>query len=225
MTDTPDFRATVTLYWSFRSPYSYILLPRILELHERYRIAIDLRIVHPAAIRNPSYFARMDPLARPYFLMDSARAAAFLDLPFRRPVPDPIEQDPVTLAIAAAQPHALRLGRLGIAAVERARGLDFAREVSRLLWDGSVDGWNEGTNLADAAARAGLDLASLEAAVAADPARHDEALAANDRALRAAGHWGVPTMVFDGEAFFGQDRFDVLVWLLQQRGLVPRAAV
>lgn len=219
---TDDRALTVTLYWSFRSPYSYVLLPRILDLHDRYRVTIDLRIVHPAAIRNPSYFARMDPLARPYFLKDSARAAAFHNLPFRRPVPDPIEQDPVTLAIAPTQPHALRLGRLGIAAVEQGRGLEFAHEVSRLLWDGSVTGWNEGTHLADAAARAGLALSALEAAIAMGPARYDALLAENDRALRAAGHWGVPTMVFEGEIFFGQDRFDMLLWRLRQRGLALR---
>ena len=42
-----------------------------------------------------------------------------------------------------------------------------------------------------------------------------------DRAhgLRAAGHWGVPTMVFEGEPFFGQDRFDHLVWRMAQKGL------
>ena len=64
----------------------------------------------------------MDPLARPYFLKNSARAAAFHTLKFRRPVPDPIEQDPNTLAIAKEQPQARRLGRLGIAANERGKG-------------------------------------------------------------------------------------------------------
>jgi hypothetical protein len=29
-------------------------------------------------------------------------------------------------------------------------------------------------------------------------------------------------MVFKGEPFFGQDRFDVLVWRMQQRGLRER---
>ncbi|MEX0808365.1 MAG: DsbA family protein [Dongiaceae bacterium] len=221
-TDDPARTLTVTLYWSFRSPYSYVLLPRILDLREQYRVTVDLRIVHPAAIRNPSYFARMDPLARPYFLSDSARAAAFHDLPFRRPVPDPIEQNPVTLAIAPTQPLALRLGRLGIEAVEQKRGLEFAREVSRLLWDGSVNGWDRGAHLADAAARAGLDLHALEAAIAKDPAPYDARLTENDRMLRAAGHWGVPAMVFDGEIFFGQDRFDMLLWRLRQQGLAPR---
>jgi len=31
----------------------------------------------------------------------------------------------------------------------------------------------------------------------------------------------VPTLVFDGEPFFGQDRFELLVWRLEQRGLAP----
>jgi hypothetical protein len=29
----------------------------------------------------------------------------------------------------------------------------------------------------------------------------------------------VPTTVFEGEPFFSQNRFDVLVWHLRQRGL------
>ncbi|HZZ24276.1 MAG TPA: hypothetical protein VFE60_17575 [Roseiarcus sp.] len=44
----------------------------------------------------------------------------------------------------------------------------------------------------------------------------------NDRALREAGHWGVPAMVYEGEPFFGQDRFDMLVWRMKQRGLEQR---
>jgi hypothetical protein len=38
-----------------------------------------------------------------------------------------------------------------------------------------------------------------------------------------AGHWGVPTFVFEGEPYFGQDRMDLLLWRLRQRGLRPRA--
>lgn len=211
------------LYWSFRSPYSYIVLPRVLELRRAYDVRVEFRVVHPAAIRNPAYFARMDPLARPYFLRDSARCAAFQGMPFRRPVPDPIAQDPVTLAIAADQPLAHWLGRLGIAATDRGRGIEFAAEVAKLLWDGSVTGWDDGQHMAEATRRAGLDLSELEAAVAGHEDEHEERLDANDRALRAAGHWGVPTIVVDGEPFFGQDRFDLVLWRLKQRGLVSRS--
>ena len=210
---------SIELFWSFRSPYSYILLPRIVALERDFDLAVDLCVVHPAAIRNPAYFARMDQLARPYFMADSARAAAFHGLPFRRPIPDPISQDPVTLTIGRDQPLAVRLGRLGIAATERGNGLAFADQVSRLLWDGTVTGWDSGDHLEKATARAGLDLADLTALVAADPAHYDARLAENDALLRAAGHWGVPTMVFADEVFFGQDRFDVLLWRLGQAGL------
>ena len=210
------------LYWSFRSPYSYIALPRVVALARTHDVAVEMRIVHPAVLRNPAYFRTMNPLARPYFMLDSARAAAFHGLPFRRPVPDPVVQDPVTLTVAADHPLARRLGRLGIAAAARGRGLEFCDAVARLLWDGGTDGWDQGGHLAAAAAQAGLDLAELDAAVAADPDHHERVLDDNDRALRAAGHWGVPTFVFDGEPFFGQDRFDVLLWRLRQHGLAPR---
>lgn len=205
----------VTVFWSFRSPYSYIALPRLLALSKQFDVTLDMRIVHPAALRNPDYFRTMNSIARPYFLLDSARAAAFHGLPFRRPLPDPVTQDPVTLALAPEQPLARRLGRLGIAATERGRGFAFCLEVSRLLWDGQTSGWNEGGHLAQATLRAGLDLVQLESAVNADPAGHEKALALNDQALRTAGHWGVPTMVYKGEPFFGQDRIEMLIWRLE----------
>ncbi len=63
---------TVELYWSFRSPYSYIVLPRIIELQRRYEVASDLRIVHPAAIRNPGLLCPDGP-ARPALIRDGQR--------------------------------------------------------------------------------------------------------------------------------------------------------
>jgi 2-hydroxychromene-2-carboxylate isomerase len=63
----------------------------------------------------------------------------------------------------------------------------------------------------------------MDAAVAADAARYDAIIDANQRDLEAAGHWGVPTMVFEGEPFFGQDRIELLLWRMGQRGLTRRA--
>ena len=88
-----------------------------------------------------------------------------------------------------------------------------------MIWDGGTKNWHEGDHLARGAERAGLDLAALDAAVEADPQHYIDTLDANMAALTAAGHWGVPTMVLDGEPFFGQDRFDVLVWRLEQDGI------
>jgi 2-hydroxychromene-2-carboxylate isomerase len=92
----------------------------------------------------------------------------------------------------------------------------------RLIWDGRTDGWDEGSYLADAVARAGLDLPALEAAIAADPQRLEGIIEANQAAQLAAGHSGVPLFVFRREPFFGQDRLDLLVWRLEQAGLALR---
>lgn len=213
---------SVDLYWSCRSPYSYVALQRLLDLSRRWTFDIVVRVVHPGLLRNPDYIRVMNPVARPYFMLDSARAAAYRGLPFHRPRPDPVVQDPVTLTPAADHPLARRLGRLCVAAAERGQGLAFCDVLSRMLWDGSVDGWDRGDHLARTAAQAGLDLAEMEVAIAADPERHEGVLAANDAELRAAGHWGVPTMVFDREPFFGQDRIGTLLWRMRQHGLARR---
>jgi 2-hydroxychromene-2-carboxylate isomerase len=78
--------------------------------------------------------------------------------------------------------------------------------------------------LAQAVARAGLDLAELAAAISApgETERLDSIISANQAAQREGGHYGVPLMVFEGEPFFGQDRFDQLVWRMGQRGLAKR---
>ena len=120
------------------------------------------------------------------------------------------------------QPHIHRLTHLGVAAVEAGRGLPFLREVSHIIWSGEVQGWNEGDHLARAAERAGLDLAELDAAVAADRDRYAATVEANQKDQRAAGHWGVPMMVFGGEPFFGQDRLDQLIWRMKAQCLALR---
>ena len=58
----------------------------------------------------------------------------------------------------------------------------------------------------------------MEQAIAG-PAQHRSIVEANQQALSAAGHWGVPTFVFEGEPFFGEDRIVTLRWRLGKRGL------
>jgi 2-hydroxychromene-2-carboxylate isomerase len=214
---------SVDVFWSFRSPYSYLATGRLVRLAAEYDVDVAVRPVLPIAVRLPNFFTQVNPLWPPYLLRDTMRIAQYLGIDYGWPRPDPIVQDPVTREVAPEQPYIHRLTRLGVAAVERGRGLAFVDQVSQLIWNGHVVGWHEGSYLADASARAGLDLAELDAAVAAQPARFDEIIAENQRALDAAGHWGVPTMVFEGEPFFGQDRIDLLVWRMRQRGLRPRA--
>ena len=209
------------IFWSFRSPYSYLAMPRYRAMVAEYDLTLTLRPVYPLAIRQPEFFARNHPNWFRYLFTDVARLSQYLSVPFVAPRPDPIVQDIRTRQIAEDQPHIFRLTRLGQSAARRGASLAFADEVSQLIWAGTQD-WNEGDHLAGAAARAGLDFAELEAEVASESDALDAEIAANQAALEAAGHWGVPTLVFEGEPFFGQDRIDLAVWRMQQKGLAKR---
>lgn len=203
------------LFWSFRSPYSYLATRRYRALASDFNLSINLRPVYPLAIREPDFFERNHPNWLRYLLTDVVRLAAYLDIPFAPPRPDPIVQDLATRRIATDQPYIFRLTRLGQAAARHGKALAFADEVSRLIWGGTVD-WHLGDHLARAAAGADLDLDVLEADVATAPEALDAEIAANQAALDASGHWGVPTLVFDGEPFFGQDRIEMVRWRLAQ---------
>jgi 2-hydroxychromene-2-carboxylate isomerase len=213
---------TIDLYWSFRSPYSYLVTPRLVELERDWDAAVNVRVVTPIAVRQPEFFANNDPLWFSYFARDCHRCAEFAGMPFRWARPDPIVTEPGMRSFAKDQPHIHRLCRLGQLAAEQGKGLPFLRHVSHLIWSGEVEGWNEGEHLARAAAMAECDLAAMDSAIVVEEARLDAALAQNEADQRVGGHYGVPLMVYDGEPFFGQDRFDQLLWRMQQKGLIRR---
>jgi 2-hydroxychromene-2-carboxylate isomerase len=211
------------LFWSFRSPYSYLITHRLVALERDFDVKGAIRPVYPLAVRSPEFFDGRDPLWYSYLQMDIRREAEFLGVPIRWPRPDPVFMDMATRTYPKKQPYIHRLTRLGVAAAERGRGLQYLSEVSGVIWSGTVDNWHEGDHLARAAERAGLDAAELDAAVDAEALRLHEVIEQNQVAQRQAGHWGVPMIAFGGEPFFGQDRFDQFKWRLEQQGLKPRA--
>ncbi len=212
------------LFYSFRSPYSYLATPRLRDLARDYDVDLHVRPVLPLAVRKTRFFQTVNPLWPAYVLRDTARTAEYLGLRIRWPRPDPIVQDFRTREVAKDQPYIHRLTRLGVAAALHGSGIAFIYEVSQTIWNGETENWHEGDHLALAAERAGLDLAVLERTISDGPAQCDTLIEENHKALEAAGHWGVPTMVFRGEPFFGQDRIDLLIWRMRQHELARRAA-
>ena len=132
------------LFFSFRSPYSYLAVGRYRALTETYDLDIVLRTVMPIAIRDPDILFTGNPAAPRYIFMDCLRSAQMLGIPLRWPRPDPVVQDFATREVSSEQPHIFRLSRLGQAAARRGKGLAFAAEVAPVIWDGSVDNWHEG---------------------------------------------------------------------------------
>lgn len=211
---------SIDLFWSFRSPYSYLAMPGALELEKAFAVKVRFRPVLPLAVREPSFFNADNVKRAKYIRLDWPRRAEMLGMPHAWPSPDPIVQDMKTYKIAEEQPYIHRLTYLGVEAERRERGLAFASEVSRLIFGGTRD-WHLGDHLAQATARTGLDLAAMDKAIA-DPASHRATVEENQAALAQSGHWGVPTFVFEGEPFFGQDRIDTLRWRLGKLGLRRR---
>src|SRR5262245_36441297 len=202
---------SIEVFWSFRSPYSYLATPRLAEIAAQYEVEIAIRPVYPLAVRVDGFFKRQDRRWPGYVARDARRIAQMLGLPFGPPRPDPIVMDFATGNVPREQPYIRRLTHLGQAAAERGRGLPFILEVSRLVWGGEVDGWDRGDHLAQASARAGLDLGELDRGIAQHAEQVEASIQASHARLEEVGHWGVPTMVFNDEPFFGQDRIDVLI--------------
>lgn len=204
----------IDLYWSFRSPYSYLAIKQIRDLETRRNIRFNLKIVLPLAIRDPQFFDSRGTAWLGYVMRDIMRLAQMTKQPIAMPNPDPIIQDMATAKIAEEQPHIWRLSRLGLAAADAGKGLAFIDEVSRIIWSGQP--WTDTETFEQAVTRAGLKLSDLEAVIDGHEAAYDARFAQHDKDLRKAGHWGVPTCVIDHEPFFGMDRLPVLEWRLDQ---------
>lgn len=209
------------LFWSFRSPYSYLVTKRLLEFERDYDVKANVRPVYPIAVRIPGFFKQVNPMWPPYLLKDTVRIAQMEGLPYAWPSPDPIVMDIKTGEVPAEQPYIRRLTRAGVLAAEQGKGLPFLYEISTVIF-GGVKNWHEGEHLRDAAKRAGLDMDALDAEAEKDKDRLEAVISENEAAQKQAGHWGVPLMVYEGEPFFGQDRFSHLQWRLEQKGLKKR---
>ena len=208
----------IDVYWSFRSPYSYLVTPDLIKLSEDYKVELNLRVVLPIALRSKNtLFNPADKKPVFYIVRDCIRRAEFLGMPMSFPPnPDPITQDYQTLQVADDQPLIMRLTKLGVEAQRRRKGTAFAKEISHLIY-GGTEGWDQAPHLRNATHAAGLDLVSMENAI--ENGNHLSEVERNHAGLEGAGHWGVPTMVVRGEPFFGQDRIDTLRWRLDQFGL------
>jgi len=208
---------TVDVYWSFRSPYSYLVTPDLQRLREDFDVGINLRVVLPSILRSANRLfdaSNMKPIK--YILMDSVRRGEYLGLPMIFPQPDPIVQNLETFELANEQPYIYSLSKLGVEANRQGKGIEFVSNVSRLIFGGTKN-WHQGDHLRNAASDAGLNLLDMETAL--ENSDHLEEIESNHHALDAAGHWGVPTMVIRGEPFFGQDRIETLRWRLEKFGL------
>ena len=213
----------IDLYFSYRSPYSYLILPRMLKLKEKYDIEINFKVVYPIAIRMPEWFEGKNFFTFFFFKMiDMRLQAKKLGIPFTSKLkPDPIRQNIMTGKISSHQPYIFDICHLGQMAQMKGAGMEFAFEVSSLIF-GGVENWNTDENLSEAAKKVGLDLNQLRESVNVHEEEIIGQIKQNQVDQLNAGHHGVPLTVIGDKHFFGQDQFDKIMETLKENGLKER---
>ena len=194
----------IDFYFSYRSPYSYLILPRMLKLKNEYNLDINFKIVYPLAIRMPEWFKNKNIFFFVPFVMDFKKKAKKLKIPLNMPIkPDPIRQNTITGKISSHQPYIFDVCHMGQVMSSRGKGIEFAFELSTLIW--SVKNWNNDSLLEKVFAEFGEDLYEVRKTAKKDESRIIEEIKNNQEDQKIAGHHGVPLNVYKGKYYFGQD--------------------
>jgi 2-hydroxychromene-2-carboxylate isomerase len=188
-----DGKAEIEMWFSFRSPYSWIAFPRVRQLARHYGATLTLRPLLPMVMRG----LPVPPIKSFYIVMDTKRQADRAALPFL-PISDPV--GPGAERALAVLHHVAPLGL----------GEDFAESALRGAWTEAIP-LADDAGLLKVAERAGVSSELVAAALADESWR--AAAEANRAALFDAGLWGAPTYrVNGGPAHWGQDR----LWTLEE---------
>lgn len=190
----PDLQADVALnaapdidfYFSFRSPYSAIVAPRIFALGRRTGAKVNLRFVLPMVMRGLPVPADK----RQYISHDTAREAFVRGIPFgclNDPVGRPTERG------LALIPYAERIGQ----------GEAYVLSFMRGVWAEGIDAGSD-KGLRQIAERAGLDWADAQQALRNDDWR--QSAERNRAEMFGLGLWGVPSFRVGTLTTWGQDR-------------------
>lgn len=194
---------TIQYYFAPNSPWTYLGHQRFWDMARSAGVTIeliaaDLRRVFAATGGLP--LAKRAPQRQAYRLAELRRFSQWLKLPLTlHPRYFPVAANDAALLVIAVAQHDGSDAAMGL-------GLAMLRAV-----------WVQERNLADAAT-----LAALLSEQGLAPQRLDDSRAqvvsdrydANTERAIAAGVFGAPTYVIDGEMFWGQDRLDFVQRLL-----------
>lgn len=183
-------------FLSFRSPYTYIATPRVIELARVTGAELKLRFVLPMVMRG----LPVKRSKRFYILRDAAREARRLGVPFA-PVADPVGR-------AVERGYSLLPW-----AIDQGRGPDYCLSFMTHVWSRALDAASD-RGLQRIVEDAGLDWSSARPHLD-DPAWKTTA-EENRQELLDLGLWGVPSFLVGSLAVWGQDRLWRVEEALQQ---------
>ena len=171
------------VFYSMRSPYSYLALFRLAYLHSRYNCNVNIRPILPIAIRAQKGGKALG--GRWYYygysVMDMHRTGRYEGIPFRYANPDPILQDvrpqgdaSMLVAPIEKQPYIVWIVRLGNAAQLEGKALEYCLAVSPLIWGGRAPLGEWPLHVRDAVNGIGMDYDSVIADIQANPQKYDD---------------------------------------------------
>ena len=210
----------IDFYFSYRSPYSYLILPRMLKLKNEYNIDVNFKIVYPIAIRLPEFFKKKNIVYFASVMLDIKKKAKNLNMSLNLPPkPDPIKQNTITGKISDHQPYIFDVCHMGQLMTNRGKGMEFAYELSTMIW--SVKNWNNDALLESLFAEFGEDLQEIKNSIKQNETQLIEEIEMNQLDQKEAGHHGVPLNVYKGNYYFGQDEpFEKLISVLIKDGVI-----
>jgi len=200
----PGVKTPIDFYFDFSSPYSYIASEWVEALAARHGRTVRWQAIllgatfQAAELRSPVGY----PIKRDYALRDFRRSARFEGVPYTQPEEFPIPTQNAArvfwwLDETQGTPAAAAWARAGLRAYFTRGTLLSQPDALKALAAGS-----------------GLDARQAEAAWN-DPQWKARLKRANDEAI-AAGVFGAPFFVVDGEPFWGNDRkAQIERWLAQ----------
>lgn len=181
----------IELFYSMRSPYSYLSLQRIYDIADAFGIELQLRPVLPMVMRGMKV-----PRAKLlYIAKDTIREAERLGIPFGN-MADPV--GPGTERCLAVFKYA--------ESEKRAR--DFLLNAGIAIWSEAIDVATD-AGMRKVTGRTGLFWPDVEAAMRCEDWR--ESIDANRDSMMNSGSWGVPTIRMGDFVAWGQDRDWLLV--------------
>lgn len=181
---------TLELFFSFRSPYSWLALQRAYQLADHYGLELQVRPVLPMVMRGLS----VPRAKRFYILSDAAREARLHGIPFGF-VCDPV--GPGVERCMALWPFAEKEGRLR----------EFLLSAATGIWSQGINTASD-NGLKQICAQAGLDWNRARRWLG--DREWIERATANRDAMVSAGSWGVPSLRFGNTLFWGQDRLGLM---------------
>ncbi len=178
------------MFYSFRSPYSYLALKRTFDIADAFGLKLEVRPVLPMVMRGMAV-PRNKLL---YIAKDANREAIRLGVPFGKMF------DPVGLGAERC------IATFYYARTQR-RERDFLVAAGKAIWAEGIDvATDEG--MEHVAKHSGLFWPDVKAALNQDEWR--AIVEENRQVMTATGVWGVPSFKIGDFALWGQDR----AWLL-----------